>query len=145
VQLDLFELQEGNGDIPNDIQGLRAKSLAEIGNYPEAIKALQKLLEKQSNSISIRTELARAFEQSQQPNEALDEWRKLAANSKPATDPWFNAKYGIAKNLLAVKKPNEAADVIRVTRALHPELGGSELKRLFESLLRLCDADATHS
>lgn len=139
LQLDLLELQVTDDNLPDDIQIIRVRSLRRTKQYAEAIQILRQLTENQPENSNLRIELATVLELAKKPTDALNEWRKLAAGSIPASNPWFAAKYGIAKNLLAVQKADEAADVIRITQALHPEMGDPQSKRLFESLLRRCE------
>ena len=138
LQLELFELQD-DGEIPNDIRGLYANSLTHTGRFATATKELREQLKDHPRSIPLRKELAIVLQAADQPSEALKEWRKLAAGTRPASDEWFQAKYGIAKNLYASGDAKKAANVIKVTQALHPTLGGTELKDKFASLLRRCE------
>ncbi|MFC1757366.1 tetratricopeptide repeat protein [Planctomycetota bacterium] len=139
IQLELFELQNDE-PVPDDIRGLYAQSLTQTGKFDTAVAVLQQQLHERPLSIPLRRELATTFQRADKPREALLEWRKLAAGSRPASDEWFLAKYGIAENLLATGSSKEAADVIRVTQALHPSLGGADLKNRFALLLRQCEA-----
>ncbi len=138
LQLELFALQD-EGDIPGDIRGLYAKSLTKTGRFDDATNELREQLRANPRSIPLRKEFALALQAADKPREALAEWRKLAAGTRPASDEWFQAKYGIAENLLATGDAEKSANVIRVTQALHPSLGGAELKDQFAALLRQCE------
>ncbi|MCA9213405.1 MAG: hypothetical protein KDB27_10095 [Planctomycetales bacterium] len=143
LQLKLYALQDDD-NVPDFVRGLFARCLCDAGEFDKAVEVLAAQLEKQPLSIPLQIELAATLEMANQPQKAIERWRQLAAGSRPATDEWFRAKLGIATNLLATNNAEEAADVIRVTKALHPALGGETLKQRFEIVLRKCEAQITN-
>lgn len=67
---------------------------------------------------------------------AADAYRVLVRRRPPGTLPWFEARYGLAVAYYRTDRAAEARRLIDGTIALHPELGGGELKEKFLRLRR---------
>ena len=59
--------------------------------------------------------------------------------SKAGSERWFRAKLGLALSHERLGNPQRAAQIVRLTQVLHPELGGPALKAQFDALVRRCD------
>jgi tetratricopeptide (TPR) repeat protein len=68
--------------------------------------------------------------------EAADAYRAVARLHRPGSRPWLEARYGLALALYRGGKAEESRRLIEGTMALHPELGGGELKEKFLALRR---------
>ena len=79
---------------------------------------------------------------SKEISKAIRAWRVVANGSKPGSDRWFRSKLAVAECYFQIEQYQKAAEVIRLTKALHPNLGGDQLKLQFESLLRKVDRAA---
>ncbi|MBI1899707.1 MAG: hypothetical protein HYS13_01170 [Planctomycetia bacterium] len=65
----------------------------------------------------------------------LGKARELERKSKTATPRWFLAKYYTALAHVRLGNKAQAEKIINVTKVLHPELGGPEMKARFLALL----------
>ncbi len=70
--------------------------------------------------------------------EALRKYREVARKTRPQTERWFAAKYGEAKARLRLGDAKKAAQMIRTTQVLYPDLGGKSWRQRFEELLATC-------
>ena len=70
---------------------------------------------------------------------ALKKYREIARRSPPQTPAWFSAKHGQAAAQLKLGNATKAAQMVRMLQVLHPELGGTELRKRFEKLLAECN------
>jgi hypothetical protein len=70
---------------------------------------------------------------------ALVKWREIERNSRTAAPRWFRAKYHLALVYFQLGDRGRAAEIIKVTQVLHPELGGAETKTRFAALLKQCE------
>jgi hypothetical protein len=69
---------------------------------------------------------------------SLETWRALQQASRPGSDDWYRAKYGLAWTHYRLGNPQRAARILELTQLLHPELGGPHFKAQFEELLDRC-------
>lgn len=70
---------------------------------------------------------------------ALAQWRVIERRSAKASPMWFDAKYHQAEAHHRLGNSEQALRVIKLTSALHPELGGEERKARFEKLRTKCE------
>jgi tetratricopeptide (TPR) repeat protein len=68
--------------------------------------------------------------------QAADVQRAIIAAHPPGSLPWFEARYGLAVSYYRTGRPADARRLIDGTSALHPELGGPELREQFTRLRR---------
>lgn len=66
---------------------------------------------------------------------ALDQWRRVAAGSRPKTETWWLAKYNVAFTQYRLGKKQEAVSLIRYLQATPPGLKATNLRPAFEKLL----------
>lgn len=116
-----------------------ARALTIVGRAAEARQLWDKLSAAASNDIEIQAEYAE-FLLSQPDREsaaaAVAKWRTVERASKESAPRWYQARLGLAKAYLKSGDKARAAQLIELTTALHPDLGGEALKRQFESLGR---------
>lgn len=77
--------------------------------------------------------LARLAESADRPELAKDAWLAVLATTKPASAPWFEARYHSLR-LLAATDPQGARAAYDQTAALYPSLGGDEWAPRFAEL-----------
>ena len=68
-------------------------------------------------------------------SEALEQWRLIVRQSQPRSASWFRAKLGVAQAHFSMGDHQQSRELIELLMALYPDLGGAELKPLFEQLL----------
>jgi len=78
-------------------------------------------------------------ESESQREAALAAWRNVLAGSRPQSPRWYRGKYAVANLLTDSGHAARAAEMIDLLTVLHPEMGGSEMKRQFASLRKRCD------
>lgn len=124
------------------LERLRAESLILAGRRPEAVAAYAELAKKHPDSGSIQEaygDLLLNGEDKASWQAALDQWRRVAARSRPRTDRWFKAKYSVALALLKLGERQQAADRIRYLQAIPPGLKNTPWEERFQKLLRRCE------
>lgn len=70
---------------------------------------------------------------------ALIKWREIEKKCRTGSERWLRAIYHQALALERLGQKDQAAKLVKLTRALHPELGGPEPKAKFLELLKRCD------
>jgi hypothetical protein len=68
-------------------------------------------------------------------DDALAAWRRVEQGSRPGSPRWFRAKYALAVWHLRRGDRRRAAEIVRLTELLHPDLGGAAMRARFEALL----------
>ena len=119
----------------------RAQALAATGRLADAREYLASLAADFPRNPTIQQQYAAALTDAQDPAQlhaALDRWRALEQANRPGSAAWFHAKYGLALTHSKLGNYERAARMIELTRVLHPELGGAQLKAQFETLLQRC-------
>ena len=114
-----------------------ARALLAADKAAEARPRLEALAKGNPRDGDLQEELALLLS-SQQDKEwqtaSLLKWRDIERHTKPGQPRWFRARYyqGVAHARLG----NQAAalQIITVTRTLHPEMGGAEMKAMFDQL-----------
>ena len=72
---------------------------------------------------------------------ATTKWREVERASVQSSPRWYRAKLGVAEAYEKLGDRARAKQLVELMQALHPELGGAELKPKFEALLaRVKDA-----
>jgi len=124
------------------LERLRAESLVLAGRRPEAVAAYAELAKKNPNSGSIQEAYADLLlngEDKASWQASLDQWRRVAARSRPRTDRWFKAKYSVALALWKLGERQQAADRIRYLQAIPPGLKNTAWEERFRELLKRCE------
>ena len=120
---------------------IQAKTLERLGKISDALTGLRKLSSEYSEDGQIQMRFADLLiQQGESGNlrEALRKYREVARKTRPQTERWFAAKYGEARARLRLGDAKKAAQMIRTTQVLYPDLGGKPWRRRFEELLATC-------
>ncbi len=124
---------------------LRAQALllAQAGEVPQALERYAELVRAAPADPALTIEFARSFsrlETAEAQRAALRLWREVERRSRPGTQRWYQAKSEIVELHLNLGEVEQARKVVRVTRALHPDLGGADWQPRWEALERRIDA-----
>jgi tetratricopeptide (TPR) repeat protein len=120
----------------------RARALVAAGRSAEALKAYDALVEalpgdgdvQEARASLLTTEGdARALES------ALVAWRGVEKKSALAGERWFRARLAQADVYHRLGQDDRAAKLIKLTRTLHPDLGGTAMRSKFLALLAQCE------
>ena len=117
-----------------------AEALAMAGRTKEAIAAYDDLARQRPNDGDVQEGYARLLLASKDQADwrpALDQWRRVAAKSKPRSTRWFRAKYSIALSQHKLGDNQRAAKLIRYLQATE-NLSQSGFAQEFEQLLERC-------
>ncbi len=121
---------------------IEANALRLTGKAADSLTIIRTLAEAHPNDGRVQRRYAELL--LQQPDDeslqmALKKYREIVRRSPPQTNAWFSAKYGQAKSQFKLGNAARAAQMVRMLRVLHPELGGTELRKRFEKLLAECN------
>jgi hypothetical protein len=115
----------------------QARALVAAGRMPEARARYEALAKAWPDDGEVQEEFARVLVESADQasiKAGRDQAREVEKRSKAGSDRWFRVRYLQALASVRMGKKDEAAQLILVTRTLHPSLGGAELKAKFEAL-----------
>ena len=115
----------------------QARALQLLGKQDEALTQLRKLAAEQPKSLEIQLRLGRSLTQTaSESDETLQQWRRIAAQAKPQSAAWFEAKLQVASTLAAQKQTEQALNLLNYMNAIPPGWKQSSLKSEFDALLR---------
>lgn len=117
-----------------------AQAYIATGNLPEAVAIYEALLTGAANPDKnlIRT-VAGLLTRRGQPadlEKARGWWQKLETLERKGSREWLEVRLALGEALLAAGQTAECRKLIRVTRLLYPELGGTDLRERFDTLDR---------
>jgi hypothetical protein len=121
---------------------VRAEALVLAGRREEAVAAYNKLAKESPDDGEIQegyAELLLGADDRASWQQALDQWRRVAARTRTGTDRWYQARYSIAVALIKLGQKEEAADRIRYLQATSPDLEKTTWKDKFLDLLKRCE------
>jgi len=147
LQVAAFQkLKQSSTEIdPNDRLALRlieANALDLLGSKTRALEILRVLATDYPEDGRVQKTYANLLLQQEDKESletALTKYREIARRSRPQTEGWFRAKYGQATARLKLGDSQKAAQIIQMTRVLHPDLGGEVMRQQFEALLAQCE------
>ena len=122
----------------------RADALMRAGDFAAAQTLLTVLVERHPRDLRLREEFAKCLLESGEASahrESLEHWRIVLSQSKTRSVRWFRAKFGIASAYRRLGQVDRASELIRLLKALHPEMGGDAIRPMFERLLVECEVD----
>lgn len=115
----------------------KADSLSELGKTRDAITILENLERQLPNDAGIKLRIARLLTiEETNPAKPLAKWRQLAAQLKPQSDGWFEAKYNVGVLLEKTGEADEARKMLQYMQAIPPGWENSHLKDEFNKLLQ---------
>jgi hypothetical protein len=118
-----------------------AQALAAAGRKDEARRALETLASQSPRDGAIQEEYAQILLASGDAASlklAESRWRDLLQKSRPGTDRYFRAAFGLASTLEKTGDKRRALQLVSITQAQYPDLGGATLKTRFQQLQQRC-------
>jgi len=120
---------------------IEAEALAAAGRRDEALAAYARLSEAHPDDASVQAGFAALLLDStdrRQLEQALDQWRTVAARCKPRTTRWQQAKYSVALAQFKLGDRAGASALLRYILETPPGLAGSEWEAKYALLLKRC-------
>jgi hypothetical protein len=120
---------------------VECEALAAAARRDEALAAYARLAAAQPEDAAVQEGYAAVLLDSTDSNQlaqALDQWRLVAAKSKPRTPLWQRAKYSVALAQFKLGDRAGAAALLRYVLETPPGLAGSECDAKYRDLLRQC-------
>jgi tetratricopeptide (TPR) repeat protein len=126
-------------------QKIYAHCLVVAGRVKQAVEEYAALAKKFPDDGLVQqtyAELLLELPDDSQLDTALNQWRSVLSRSRPGSSRWFDAKLAIAKVHMRQGDFEKAAQLIELTQAVYPELGGETRKAEFRAVLAKCRRDA---
>ena len=127
--------------LPPELQRRRlaaeANALNLVGRTDDARRTFEHWATQFPRDVDARRALAEflgAQPGSEEQRAAIAAWREVERTSPPTSADWFRAKLGTARAYAQLGARARALQIVRFTEALHPELGGPELRARFLEL-----------
>ncbi len=105
----------------------------ELGRFEEAAERYDAILKAYPRDANYLRRAGLAHVQAGHFDRALDCWQVLVNGLPSGSDSWFEAKYQQMETLARLDRA-QAAQAFRQFRILHPDLGPSRLRPLFQTL-----------
>jgi tetratricopeptide (TPR) repeat protein len=140
----IHELNDADRKAANVL--LANSSLAD-GRADTAAAQFENALAERPHDKDLLVQAAASLASSDDPQaiaQARDYWRRLESLESPGSDAWFKARLKVIETSLALGDVAEARKLLTVTRLLHPQLGGGEMKAEFEAVQRRLGAETAH-
>ncbi|MBP87229.1 MAG: hypothetical protein CMJ64_10995 [Planctomycetaceae bacterium] len=145
LQLEIGDLLEPKFSELSDnqqrsVRTQRAGAFANAGRLDEAVVTYAQLAQEFHDDGAIQEAYASVLldaDDGDRLKQALDQWRRVAAKSRPRSARWFKAKYSIALTQYKLGDKAGAAKLIRYLQAAE-DLGQSGLEQEFQRLLERC-------
>ncbi|MDA1051480.1 MAG: hypothetical protein O3C40_13510 [Planctomycetota bacterium] len=121
----------------------KAQALAVTGDVASAYELWSQLAKDHPSDGGIQEGYARfllASDDQAYGQQALDQWRRVAASSRPRTARWFRAKYSVALAQYKMGDKAPAAKLIRYLQATE-DLAPSGFEQEFTELLMRCSKE----
>lgn len=119
----------------------KSEALADTQQHEAALTVLLELEQKFPKDAGIQLRIARLLTREftdREPAKPLAKWRRLAAQLKPHTPNWYEAKFQVASLLEKSGQKNEARKLLEYLKAVPPGWENSTLKGEFDRLLAKC-------
>ncbi len=120
----------------------RAELLDAAGRSDQAKRLLEQLARDHPRDYRVQRAWAEWLLRSDRRDDwpkAEQAWRRLASSTRPGSDIWYDAKYGVARSLLKQGKPKPCLERIRYLLATRGPLPGPWDER-FKALAEKCRA-----
>jgi hypothetical protein len=118
---------------------IKAEALVSAGKQAEAFAIYARLVKENPNHGPIQEgwgDMLLAATDKGSLEQARDQWRRIAARSKPRTSRWCKAKYNVALALFKLGDKPGAAELLRYTLEVPPGLADTGWETQFQNLLR---------
>jgi hypothetical protein len=119
-----------------------ASALAASNRAGEAAALLARLAKEHPDNGDVQEDYAERLLASADPAQlkaALDQWRRIAARTRPNTPRWFHAKYSVALAQFKTGDRSGAATLLGYVAATSPALASSPWQAKYEELLQKCE------
>lgn len=123
------------------LRRIRAAALLAVGAQVEARTAYEQLARDYPDDGDVQRAYAQLLleaEDAESWQQALERWRTIAARSRPRSEGWYAARWGVASALIQLGREDEAARRIRYWQAIPPGLADSGWQARFQDLLERC-------
>jgi TolA-binding protein len=140
ADLALSDEQSSDELLGAEVTRLKAMGLAGSGKTDQAIRSLAQLANRHPENLEIQRSYASLLLEAERTDlleQALGQWRAIAARCVPRSKDWFRAKYSVALAQFRLGKRQDAARLIRYLQ-LTEDLSESGLERPFLDLLARC-------
>lgn len=134
VALALYELMPIEGDASGRKALTQARLYENTGQPDKAAALYQKVLEANGSSLTALRGLARIAEGEKRLPQALEYWRKLAAQARPGDLPWYEANYEVARVSQLQGDKQGACRTLTELRPAMPGLSDAELRQKLTAL-----------
>ena len=114
---------------------VRAYELA--GLPARAAVILEQFVRDSPDDHQLRTRLATLLLSSEEPADirrAREHFRKLESAHRSGTPAWLRTRLQVIRATIALKEIDNAKKLLKVTRLLHRDLGGEEIRREYDSM-----------
>jgi tetratricopeptide (TPR) repeat protein len=115
----------------------RAEAYAATGQVSKAIFASEQLLEKfprDPKLLRSTAELCELLETNAGHKQAKGLWRRLEALLKAGSPDWLETRWHVIRCCQKLGDQEEADKLLKVTKLLYPDLGGTQIKAKFDGL-----------
>ena len=133
-------LRPQRGAFPNwitEVAPAEARALALRGQIEQARRVWDELVAARPANVLVLAGYAQfllSFTDRESLTLAAAKWREVESRSRESSPEWYRARLGMARAYLALGDRARAKQIVDLTQALHPDLGGEELKPQFEAL-----------
>ena len=119
-----------------------ARALATAERRDEALRLLAGLAEASPRDGNVQEAYAQALLEGPDKTSwqaALNKWRGIEKKCRAGGDRWLRSMYAQALALERLNQKPQSLQLIKLTAALHPDMGGPELKAKFMELQKRCE------
>ena len=119
----------------------KTDALTDLQRYEDALPVLAELESRFPADAGIQLRIARQLTNAfadKEPAKPLAKWRQLAAQLKPHSPSWYEAKFQVASLLEKSGQKVEARKLLEYLKAIPPGWENSALRQDFERLLAKC-------
>jgi hypothetical protein len=114
----------------------KADAMIDARQTEQALGILEGLEKQLPNDAGVKLRIARLVTKLETDvSEPLKKWRQLAAQLKPNSESWFEAKYNVAQLLEKSGEKAEAKKMLEYMKAIPPGWENSQLRDEFNQLL----------
>ncbi len=107
------------------------------GRSAVAVDRYDAALAERPRDKALLTQAATALQNADTPQatrKALEYWKRLEDLETPGSEPWLGTRLRVIETHLALGETATARKLLTVTRLLHPQLGGGDLKAAYEAV-----------
>lgn len=128
---------KGDAEMQSLLVRYRAAALAGLNRDQEAIVLYNTLAPQRSRDGAVQEEYAQVLSRSDgtaDREQGLQQWQRVERGSRQGSPRWFRARLARIQLLKELGHGEEAAKLLALTRLVHPDLGGEEMRGRFEAI-----------